>query len=47
MSHDPWLPKSALNSRFQPVGPQREAAAVARPPTTLPFSLPLIRPRPL
>ncbi len=48
-SHAIWPPQEALNIRQMPVGPQALVAPPAAPPpgTTLPVSLPVIRPRPL
>ena len=44
-SHEIWPPNSVLNSRVRPVGPHRDPAWL--PPPTLPFSLPVNRPKPL
>ncbi len=40
-----WVPNIELNMRVQPVGPQADDPA--RPPPTLPLSLPVSRPKPL
>ena len=47
ISHDACPPHESLNMRVHPVGPHAPAWPAPPPPTTLPVSLPVSRPKPL